>query len=61
MKNIYKDMILSTFVDRKKDRNRIFAALGRQDCQLIVVYGRRRIGKSALIKHVLQHDRDLDF
>lgn len=61
MKNIYKDMILSTFVDREKDRNRIFAALGRQDCQFIVVYGRRRIGKSALIKHVLQHNRDLYF
>ena len=54
-------MILSTFVDREKDRNRIFAALGRQDCQFIVVYGRRRIGKSALIKHVLQHNRDLYF
>ena len=45
-------MILKRFVDREKDKNRILAALSRQDCQFLVIYGRRRIGKSALIKQV---------
>lgn len=43
-------MILKVFVDREKDKNRLQSALKRADCQFIVVYGRRRIGKSALIK-----------
>lgn len=54
-------MILKRFVDREKDKNRILAALSRQDCQFLVIYGRRRIGKSALIKHVLRENRDLYF
>ena len=52
-------MILKEFVDREKDKNRLQSALKRADCQFIVVYGRRRIGKSALIKNVLRADRDL--
>ena len=54
-------MILKEFVDREKDKNRLQSALKRADCQFIVVYGRRRIGKSALIKNVLRADRDLYF
>ena len=38
-------MILKEFVDREKDKNRLQSALKRADCQFIVVYGRRRIGK----------------
>ena len=41
-------MILKDFVDRFKDERRLKTALSRSDCQFIVVYGRRRIGKSAL-------------
>lgn len=51
-------MILKEFIDREKDKNRLQSALKRADCQFIVVYGRRRIGKSALIKNVLRADRD---
>ena len=54
-------MILKEFVDRNKDKNRIETALSRCDSQFIVVYGRRRIGKSTLIKYVLQQGRDLYF
>lgn len=54
-------MILKEFVDREKDKNRLQSALKRADCQFIVVYGRRRIGKSSLIKNVLRADRDLYF
>lgn len=54
-------MILKTFVDRKKDKERLETAFSRTDCQFVVVYGRRRIGKSSLLKHVLRSDRDLYF
>ena len=54
-------MILREFVDRTKDVKRIETALRRCDCQFVVVYGRRRIGKSTLIKHVLRQGQDLYF
>ncbi|MDD6900458.1 MAG: ATP-binding protein [bacterium] len=54
-------MILRRFLDRDDDKQRILSALSRPDCQFIVLYGRRRIGKSALIKHVLRKDRDIYF
>ncbi len=54
-------MILSNFVDRDNDKSRLVAALARPDSQFLVVYGRRRIGKSTLLKHVLRQDRDLYF
>lgn len=54
-------MILKEFVDRDKDRKRLESAFSRSDCQFVVVYGRRRIGKSALLKHVLHGGRDLYF
>ena len=44
-------MILNDFIDREKDKERLCAALDRPDCQFIVVYGRRRIGKSAFLPH----------
>ena len=61
VKNILKAMILKNFVDREKDCQRLQNALQRVDCQFIVVYGRRRIGKSTLIKHVLRQNKDLYF
>ncbi len=39
-------------IDRGAELDRINAALGRKDTQFIVIYGRRRIGKSTLIKHI---------
>ena len=41
------------FVDRIKDIERLEEAFGRIDTQFVVVYGRRRIGKSTLIKKVM--------
>lgn len=41
------------FVNRQKEIQRIETALLRQQSQLIVVYGRRRCGKSTLLQHVM--------
>ena len=41
------------FVDRKKEFERLQKSLKREKPQFIVVYGRRRIGKSTLIKKVM--------
>ena len=54
-------MIFRQFLDRESDTLRLRAALNRADAQLVVLYGRRRIGKSALIKNVLEFGRDLYF
>ena len=45
------------FVDRQKEFVRLQAALKREKPQFIVVYGRRRIGKSTLIKKVMDFER----
>lgn len=45
------------FLDRKADIERLNEAFGRKNPQFVVVYGRRRIGKSTLIKKVLDADR----
>ena len=54
-------MILNKFIDREKDLERLTDTLHRPGCQFIVVYGHRRIGKSALIKHLLRQGKDLYF
>ena len=48
------------FLDRKEEKARLNKALSREKPSLIVVYGRRRIGKSELLKRVLT-DRDVYF
>lgn len=45
------------FVDRQRELTRLKTALKRDKPQFIVIYGRRRIGKSTLIKKVLDFDR----
>ena len=45
------------FLDREKDVERLLAALNREKTQFIVLYGRRRIGKSTLLKKVLDFER----
>ena len=45
-------MLFKKFIDRKSDVVRLGEALKRPGSQFIVVYGRRRIGKSSLIKNV---------
>lgn len=46
-------MEFNTLIDRKAETDRITDALHRDDTQFIVIYGRRRIGKSTLIKHIV--------
>ena len=45
-----------TFVNRISEQNRLKKALNRQTASLVVIYGRRRCGKSRLIKQVLNAD-----
>lgn len=46
------------FIDRQEDIKRIEAALSREKRQFIVLYGRRRIGKSTLLRKVLNQHHD---
>lgn len=48
------------FVDRTEETVRLKDALARENASLVVVYGRRRLGKSTLIKKVLS-DSDVYF
>ena len=48
------------FVDRKDEAARLKDALAREKSSLVVMYGRRRLGKSTLIKRVLS-DNDVYF
>lgn len=48
------------FIDRQREISRIQRALHAPDSRFIVIYGRRRLGKSTLIKRVLG-ERDVYF
>ena len=55
-------MEFKQFIDRKSEVARLKNALDREDAQFIAIYGRRRIGKSALIKQVMRlDDNDIYF
>lgn len=41
------------FVDRKREIKSLLRALGSEKKRFLVMYGRRRLGKSTLIKKVL--------
>lgn len=49
------------FVDRKKEYKRLKMALESEKKRFIVIYGRRRVGKSALVKKVLNENSDVYF
>lgn len=49
------------FVDRTREIKRMEKALGAAHPQLVVVYGRRRVGKSTLIRKVLHEGEDVYF
>ena len=53
-------MLNMNFVDRIEETARLRDALSREKSSLVVVYGRRRLGKSTLIKRVLS-DSDVYF
>lgn len=44
------------FVDRTDETTRLKDALTRERASLVVIYGRRRLGKSTLIKRVLSEN-----
>ncbi len=46
-------MEFKKLIDRNAELERINMALDRDDAQFVVIYGRRRIGKSTLIKHIV--------
>lgn len=46
-------MEFKRLIDRTAELDRIMEALHRESPQFIVIYGRRRIGKSTLIKHIV--------
>lgn len=48
------------FVDRKEEAVRLRNALTRDKASVVVMYGRRRLGKSTLLKRVMS-DRDIYF
>jgi len=47
---------ISMFLDRQKERRKLQAALAQTRPSLVVVYGRRRTGKSTLLKQILGPD-----
>ena len=49
-------MIFDRFIDRQDLLERIKGAFQRQHPQFVVIYGRRRIGKSTLIKEILMEN-----
>lgn len=55
-------MEFKILIDRTAEIERVTEALQRVDTQFIVIYGRRRIGKSTLIKHIVnKHNRAIYF
>ncbi len=48
------------FVDRENEIKRLRLVLSQEKSQFVIIYGRRRLGKSTLIRHVLA-DNDLYF
>lgn len=50
---------LIPFLDRQREQSKIQKALNREASQLIVLYGRRRCGKSRLLTHMLDEGKDI--
>lgn len=48
--DLYKFMEEKRFIDREEELAALLAALSRKGAELIILYGRRRIGKSRLLK-----------
>ncbi len=44
------------FVDRSKEQKRLERAFGSETSKFVVIYGRRRLGKSTLLKRVINED-----
>lgn len=57
MKDIFNTMEFKDFIDRKDYLERVNNSLQREKPQFIVIYGRRRIGKSKLIREIMNWKR----
>ncbi len=57
MKDILCGMEFTDFIDRKDYLERVYNALQREKPQFIVIYGRRRIGKSKLVKEIMDWNK----
>lgn len=53
--------ITMKFVDRTEESTRLLRAMNSEECTLNVVYGRRRVGKSTLIRRLLRPRSDIYF
>lgn len=49
------------FVDRTYEIERLTKCIRSKESELIIIYGRRRVGKSTLIRHVLSAEKDIYF
>ena len=50
---VFYNVLAMEFVDRIEEQKRLQKALNGEKAAFVVVYGRRRLGKSTLIKRVL--------
>lgn len=57
VKDIFNAMEFKDFIDRKDYLERVNNSLQREKPQFIVIYGRRRIGKSKLIREIMNWKR----
>jgi AAA+ ATPase superfamily predicted ATPase len=46
---------MARFVDRQREFGELDEVLGERGAHFIVVYGRRRVGKTTLLLHWVQH------
>ena len=49
------------FVDRQKELTVLEKEFNRKEASLVIVYGRRRVGKTALLKEFIKNKRALYF
>ena len=48
---------MTRFVDRQRELRELDALLEREDAQFVIVYGRRRVGKTTLLLHWVQQSK----
>ena len=47
----YKFVLMETIIGREEEKKLLTAAINSADAELIAVYGRRRIGKTFLVRN----------
>ncbi len=54
-------IVIPQFVDRERELKYLRKLYEKREFSLVVIYGRRRLGKTALIKEFLKGKRDAMF